>query len=134
MLDANPPLQPGTGKLRARLSTTFERTSIDGHQRLGAQTEQLVQHHELPDTASRRAVVLVEQARLLLLPAASDVAGNPAGNGANRRAGPSAPTGDCGNAGAGRGADGCAAHRPLLLGSHRGAADHARSGEGCGKQ
>ncbi|VXB73920.1 hypothetical protein PSEUDO8AS_30084 [Pseudomonas sp. 8AS] len=72
-------------------------------------------------------------ARLLLL-AAFDVADNSTGDGANRRSGPSIAAGNCGNAGAGRSTDGRAAKGSLLLRSHRGAADHPRYGEDCGKR
>jgi hypothetical protein len=73
-------------------------------------------------------------ARLLLLPTAFDVAGNPTRDGTDRSASPSTATGDRGNASAGRSTDGRTAHCPLLLGRHRGATDHARCGEDCGKQ
>ena len=62
----------------------------------------------------------------LLLLAALDIADDPAGDGADRGAGPAAAAGDRGDARSRCGADRGTRHRSLLLRRHRGAGDDAR--------
>src|SRR5436189_5467169 len=63
---------------------------------------------------------------LLLLAAALDVAGHATGDAADRRTRPGVAAGDRRDPGAGRGTDGRAAHRALLLRGHVGAAHAER--------
>jgi hypothetical protein len=61
-----------------------------------------------------------------LLLATLDVAGDAAGDAADRGAGPATAAGDGRDAGAGGGTDGRTTHRPLLLWRHVRASDHTR--------